>query len=161
MHYREIFKDKNMSGDISEKISDALEEFDGDNHELKMRLLYILNKGHMCEYSAKHRIMHMIPVAYIGADGNKMDGIKNMHEYMLAMGLSPDIAMRHVKAAYEKASAKAREKGFSAPIMDANEWDAFWAMAMMMADYWYTICGNAETAAMLAYQYLSDPDRKK
>lgn len=103
----------------------------------------------------------MKAVAFIGADGSRMSNVSTMHEYLDAMGLSPEMAHKHVSAAHEKASSKAREKGFSAPSLDVNMWDCYWAMAMMMADYWYTVCGNAETAAMLAYQYLSDPDRKK
>lgn len=63
-------------------------------------------------------------------------------------------------AACERAKAKAREKGFSAPPVDkANKWDCYWCMAMILADYWYTVCGDLDTASMMAYEYLSDPDR--
>lgn len=159
MKYKDLFKDKDMSGRTGEMISEAMDELAEDNVELKMKLAWILHKGHMCEYTATHKIKAMIPVACIGPDGNRMDGVKNMHDYLAAMGITPEIAHKHIKAAHERASMRAREKGFSAPSLDVNEWDCYWCIAMVMSDYWYTIGGNVEIASMLAYEYLSDPDR--
>ena len=62
-------------------------------------------------------------------------------------------------AAYEEAKPLASSKGFQAPRLEANEWDCLWCIAMMVADYWVTHNGDLKVAAMLAYQYLSDPDK--
>lgn len=159
MTYKEIFASKHMTDEISAQISDAMEEYAGDNHELKMKLAMILHDGHLCRYTAEHKIGEMEAVAYIGSDGHILRDAKSMHDYLAMMGLTPESAHRHVKAAYDKARAKAREKGFSAPELDVNEWDCYWCIAMIFADYWYTVCGNLDVASMLAYEYLSDPDR--
>lgn len=159
MTYRELFENKRMTDEISAQLSEAMEELAGDNHELKMKIAMIFHDGHLCRYTAEHKIKEMEPVAYIGADGHVINGIKGMMEYLSMMGITPESAHRHVKSAYEKARMKAREKGFSAPELDVNEWDCYWCIAMVLADYWYTVCGSLETASMIAYEYLSDPDR--
>ena len=159
--YRDIFKGKDMGPGVSEHISDAMEELAGDNDELKYRIAIILGKGHYCEYTANHKIKEMKAVAFIAPDGTKMSNINSMHEYLEAMGITPDSAHKHVAAAHEKASLKAREKGFAAPMLDVNMWDCYWCIAMILSDYWYSVWGDKEKAAMMAYEYLSDPDRKK
>jgi len=159
MTYRELFKGKKMTDEVSDRISEIMEAHAGGNEDMKHEIAMALHDGHMCEFSAMHKIRKMVPVAYIGTDGQRMHGVSSMHEYLSALGITPESAHRHVMLAHEKAASKAREKGFSAPPIDANAWDAYWCMAMMLADYWYTICGNLEDAAMMAYEYLSDPDR--
>lgn len=162
MTYRELFRGKPMPEEVSEKISEIMERHVGDNERMKYEIAMALHNGHLCEHTAKYRIHQMQPVAYIGPDGHMMHGIASMPEYLAAMGITPEIAHRHVMAAYERAKAKAREWGFSAPPMhEANQWDCYWCMAMVLADYWYTLCGSLEDAAMMAYEYLSDPDREK
>ena len=160
MTYRELFKDKRMTEEISDKVSEIMERYAGDNEHMKYELAVALHDGHLCEHTAHYRIKHMEAVAYIGTDGNIMHGVNSMHEYLTELGITPEIAHKHISAAYEKARAKAREKGFSAPQMgNVNAWDCYWCIAMILSDYWYTVCGNVEDAAMMAYEYLSDPDR--
>lgn len=160
MTYKELFKGKTMTDEISERISEIMERHAGEDEHMKYEIAIALHNGHLCEHTAKYRIHEMQAVAYIGHDGTVMHGINSMHEYLSAMGITPESAHKHITAAYEKARTKAREKGFTAPQLgNVNMWDCYWCIAMILSDYWYTVCGNVEDAAMMAYEYLSDPDR--
>ena len=97
----------------------------------------------------------MVPVTYLGITPEPHD----MMEMVEALGLTPMKAREMVYAAYEEAKPLASSKGFQAPRLEANEWDCLWCIAMMVADYWVTHNGDLKVAAMLAYQYLSDPDK--
>lgn len=158
MTYRELFENKRMTEEVSAQVSEAMEELVGDNHELKMRIAMIFHDGHLCRYTAEHKIKEMEAVAYIGPDGKTIEA-DSMHEYLSELGITPEVAHKKIRASYEKARMKAREKGFSAPELDVNEWDCYWCMAMVLADYWYTVFGDLDKASMIAYEYLSDPDR--
>ena len=45
-------------------------------------------------------------------------------------------------------------------VLDSNMWDCWWCVAMMLSDYWITVAGDPDMAYQMAYEYLSDPDRK-
>lgn len=51
---------------------------------------------------------------------------------------------------------------FEAPAIpqDTTIWDAYYAMAMVISDYWFSINGDMDKAAMMAYEVVSDIDRK-
>lgn len=117
----------------------------------------ILNDGHHDEYTAHTKIRHMKPVTYLGVSPEP----KDMVEFIEILGLTPMKAREMVHAAFEEAKTKASTMGIQAPRLEANEWDCLWCMAMMVADYWITHNGDLKVAAMLAYQYLSDPDKKE
>lgn len=135
------------------KMMDVVEEYTPEEGRIKIH--YLLNDGHDDEYSANAKISHMRPVAWIGATSTP----KDMHEYISILGLTPALAKQMVYEALDTARSKASSIGASAPSLKANEWDCYWCMAMMIADYWVTHWGDLDVAAMLAYQYLSDPDR--
>lgn len=122
--------------------------------EGKLCVHMTLNDGHHDEWSSCHMISKMVPVAYIGAEG-----CKDMEEYLEALGVTPKSAERLVKEAYEVARDKGSSMGITAPRLNSNMWDCYWALAMCISDYWVTHDGDLNVAAMLAYQYLSDPDR--
>ncbi len=158
MDARDIAKGKAIDNAMALRILDAIGERAGDNEGLLLEVADIVNNGHMCEFSAWRRIGRMRAVAYIGKDGKRIEA-DGMEDYLSGMGISADSANRLVLSAYERAKASARELGFSAPELDANRYDCLWAVAMVLSDYWHTVCGNLEKAAMIAYEYLSDPDR--
>ena len=115
----------------------------------------LLNDGHHDEYTATTMVHNMKPVAWIGTD-KKPSG---MEEYLSILGITPMFASDMVHGAYDKARKKGAEKGIDAPKLEANEWDCYLALAMCIADYWVTHWGDLDVASMLAYQYLSDPDK--
>lgn len=123
--------------------------------EGKLAIHHKLNGGHEDEWTSNHRISKMTPVVWLGADTIPHD----MHEYLTILGVTPKKAMDMVYSVYDEAKGKASSYGISAPKLNANEWDCYWCISMMMADYWLTHKGDLEIAAELAYQYLSDPDR--
>lgn len=88
--YRQIFKDKPMTEEVSERISEIMEHHAGDNEHMKYELAYALHGGHLCEYTADYRIRHMQAVAYIGEDKSLMHNVRSMHDYLSEMGISPD-----------------------------------------------------------------------
>ena len=116
--------------------------------------------GHLCEMTAMCRVKAMEPVALFD------DGLYHartnfpMVEYMEKKGISPQNAYNLVVSAYENACKKAASIGISAPKLPAktNQWDCYYVVAMMFADYWMTVGDDTEKAAMMAYEYLSDPD---
>ena len=61
---------------------------------------------------------------------------------------------------YEEARNMASELGITAPKPNANMWDCWWCIAMMLSDYWITVEGDVDKASQMAYEYLSDPDRR-
>lgn len=158
MEAREIARGKTIDSAMALRILDAIGEYAGDNEELLLGVADIVNGGHMCEFSAWHRIRRMEAVAYIGKEGKRIEA-SSMEDYLSEMGVTADSSHRLVLSAYERAKASARELGFTAPDLDANRYDCLWAVAMVLSDYWHTVCGDLEKAAMIAYEYLSDPDR--
>lgn len=158
MEAREIARGKTIDSAMALRILDAIGEYAGDNEELLLGVADIVNNGHMCEFSAWHRIKRMEAVAYIGKEGKRIEA-SSMEDYLSEMGVTADSSHRLVLSAYERAKASARELGFTAPDLDANRYDCLWAVAMVLSDYWHTVCGDLEKASMIAYEYLSDPDR--
>ena len=65
-----------------------------------------------------------------------------------------------VYAHYETSKEVSAKYGMSAPRLDSNMWDCWWCVAMMLSDYWITVAGDPDMAYQMAYEYLSDPDRK-
>ena len=136
-----------------QKMMEVVEREMPDDGRLCIHML--LNDGHHDEWSARHKISKMVPVAYIGAKTTPRD----MHEYLDMLGVTPSKATELVEAGYEKARRMGKELNISAPDINANQWDCYWCVAMMIADYWATHWGDLEVAGLLAYQYLSDPDK--
>lgn len=116
----------------------------------------IMAEGHEDEFTAYTKVSRMTPVAYIGVNQTP----SSFMEYLAILGVTPQLAYTIIHEAYDRAKQIAEGKGFVAPGLDANVWDCYWCLCMMIADYWVTHDGDLDTAAMLAYQYLSDPDRK-
>ena len=135
------------------KMMDIVEEKMPEDGRVCIHML--LNDGHHDEYTAHCKIRKMVPVTYLGITPEP----HYMMEMVEALGLTPMKAREMVYAAYEEAKPLASSKGFQAPRLEANEWDCLWCIAMMVADYWVTHNGDLKVAAMLAYQYLSDPDK--
>lgn len=135
------------------KMMKVVEEQMPDEGRLCIHML--LNEGHHDEWSAKYKISKMYPVAWLGVDTTPTC----MEEYLSLLGITPSRAKEMVYRAYEKARAKGNEIGITAPKLDANEWDCYWCLAMCISDYWITHWADLDVAAMIAYQYLSDPDR--
>ena len=160
MKFHEILKDKILNTEDFYKFIDLLDEHIPDNDCLKIELDKIINNGHYSEYTSKLSIEKMIPVAYIGLEGQVIYA-ENMCDYLAKLGITPEHAHSLVLEEYEKAKSAAAIKGFTAPILNCNKYDAFHSMAMILADYWYTVNGDLSKAAMIAYEYLSDPDKKK
>ena len=65
-----------------------------------------------------------------------------------------------VNETYEEARNMASELGITAPKPNANMWDFWWCIAMMLSYYWITVEGDVDKAYQMAYEYLSDPDRR-
>lgn len=120
-----------------------------------------LMDGHLCELTAMNKVKAMEPVALF--DDGLYHALTNfpMVEYMEKKGISPQNAYNLVVSAYENACKKAASVGISAPKLPAktNEWDCYYVVAMMFSDYWVTVEDDEDKAAMMAYEYLSDPDR--
>lgn len=123
--------------------------------EGKLEIHRYMNDGHEDEWSANYLISKMLPVAWLGVDEEPSD----MKEYLAMLGITPKTAKAMVEKAYNISREEGGRRNINAPKLDANEWDCYWCIAMMLADYWMTHMGDVEVASMLAYQYLSDPDR--
>lgn len=136
-----------------QKMMEVVEKYTPEEGRIKIH--FLLNDNHNDEYSANAQISRMVPVGYIGVSAKP----HNMHEYLSMIGLTPDIALSVVNDAWNKAREIASKHGIEAPRMTANMWDCYWCIAMIMSDYWATVQGDIDVAAMLAYQYLTDPDR--
>ena len=76
------------------------------------------------------------------------------------LGITPSKAYEMVYVHYETAKEVSAKYGISAPRLDSNMWDCWWCVAMMLSDYWITVAGDPDMAYQMAYEYLSDPDRK-
>ena len=76
------------------------------------------------------------------------------------LGITPSKAYEMVYAHYETSKEVSAKYGMSAPRLDSNMWDCWWCVAMMLSDYWITVAGDPDMAYQMAYEYLSDPDRK-
>ena len=139
--------------DKMQKMMQIVEEQMPDEGRLCIHM--ILNDGHHDEWSANYKISKMVPVAWLGVEKDP----SCMSEYLTMLGITPMVAKDMVYNSYEIAKTTASKHDFSAPKLNANEWDCYWCIAMCIADYWATHMGDIEVASMLAYQYLSDPDR--
>ena len=86
-----------------------------------------------------------------------------MHDYMVAMNLTPHNSKEMVEKAQDIAREKAVALSISAPKLpsEMNMWDAYYTMAMVLSDYWYTINGDMDKASMMAYEILSDVDKDR
>ena len=146
-----------------DKINSILEKIDECGDEmLKMEISEIMLDGHLCEESAVHKIGEMEPVVLM-KDGSRWSSQDKhiMCAYMNAIGIGPLKAHEHVLRAYEVAKQKGSTMGIQAPHLSdkLTVWDCWWCMAMIFSDYWVTTDSNPEKVAMMAYEYLSDPDK--
>lgn len=118
--------------------------------------------GHLCELTAMCRMKAMEPVALF-KDGGLYHPTTSfpMVEYMECMGISPQNAHNMVLNAYDNARKKASMMGISTPQLPTktNQWDCYYTVAMVFADYWMTVGDDTEKASIMAYEILSDPDR--
>ena len=155
---------KDIKTDISkEKFSKILECIDECGDEmLRMDISEIMLDGHLSEESAMHKIKKMEPVVLM-ADGKRWTSHTDypMCDYLDAIGITHTKAHEHVLRAYEKARQHGSEIGVNAPPLPdkLTAWDCLWCMAMIFADYWVSTEFNPDKVAMMAYEYLSDPDK--
>jgi len=154
---REIVGGRALDALQAKRLVGAIDELACDNELLLMELSRIANDGHLCEWSANRKISMMEPVACVDSEGRRTNA--SMAEWLASLGLTPGLAKSMVGKAHEKACETAKGMGFSAPSAAFNEWDAYWCMAMCLSDYWMTVGNDLQKAAMMAYEYLSDPDR--
>lgn len=116
----------------------------------------IVNKGHFCKHTARLAIEKMKPTLLLH-DSNAFYG--SMLEYLETVSLDEKTCSEMVYKAYRTAKEKGMEYNYEAPqLEELNEYDVYTAFAMVLADYWATVYGDFEKAAMLTYQWLSDPD---
>lgn len=154
MNYREIFKDKRMNDLQGAMLIDALEEWADDNDDLKVAIAIAAHEGHLCEYTAMHKIRHLKAPVYIDRDHKKVEAM-SMCEYMSKMGITPEISHRLMQDAFEKIKIKAREYGDMMIIPSFNMWDAHYEIAKALSIHWYTICGDLDIAASIAAEHVS------
>ena len=126
-----------------------------ERNEVMIRLM----DGHLCRETAMHKVENMKPVILIGPDGSPWTA-GNVNDYLATLGMTPEKIVADIKMAESVARQKASELGISLKSIDTcTMWDMYWCFAMMVSDYWYSVNGSMDEAAMLAYEYLSDPDR--
>lgn len=132
---------------------DRQEEMD----DFLVRLSGVLEGGHFSLATAEWAMERMQPTLLIH-NGERYRG--TLLGFMADKGLNAAMCRRMVDEAYRKAYDEGLKYGYSAPpIRDCiNEYDAYAAFAMVLADYWMDVCGDMDEAAMLTYQWLSDPD---
>lgn len=153
MTFREILKDKKMDDHSVEHFIDAMDDYLEDHEDFKMAVSLIVNDGHLCEYSAKHKILELHPVVLLDGEGTPLS-VKDMCEYLTLRGITPDISHKAVSSAYDELRIMAREKGASLAELKANKWDAFYAMAKVFACHWFSVKGDMSKAAALACEHL-------
>lgn len=153
MRYRDIFKDKHMTDLQGSMLLEALEEWADDNEDLKIAMAMAAHEGHMCEYTAMHKVKCLKAEVYIDSEGRKMHA-ECMHDYLSKMGITPELAHRLVTSAHESVKIKTREMGVVLIEPKYNMWDAYYNLAKAFAVHWYTICGKSEVAASIAFEHL-------
>lgn len=150
-----------MSKDKLRKLLECIDEC-GDEM-LRIEVSEIMLDGHLSEESAMHKIKMMEPVVLM-VDGKKWTSHKEhpMCDYLDTIGIKDTKALEHVQRAYEKARQHGSEIGINAPPLPdkLTAWDCLWCMAMIFADYWISVGEDIDKASMMAYEYLSDPDKQ-
>lgn len=129
---------------------------DNVEDDLLMCMKMAINDGHHDEWTSRYAVSEMVPVCYVGMNPKP----KSMCEWMDMLGITPSKAYEMVYAHYETSKEVSAKYGMSAPRLDSNMWDCWWCVAMMLSDYWITVAGDPDMAYQMAYEYLSDPDRK-
>lgn len=145
------------------KLLDMLEE--SADEEMQLCIAELLMDGHLCEKTANHKIDKLKAPVLLSAPDKKWSTSKEypMHDYMVAMNLTPHNSKEMVEKAQDRAREKAVALSISAPKLpsEMNMWDAYYTMAMVLSDYWYTINGDMDKASMMAYEILSDVDKDR
>ena len=129
---------------------------DNVEDDVLMCMKMAINDGHHDEWTSRYAVSEMVPVCYVGMNPKP----KSMCEWMDMLGITPKKAYDMVNDTYEEARNMASELGITAPKPNANMWDCWWCIAMMLSDYWITVEGDVDKASQMAYEYLSDPDRR-
>lgn len=147
-----------------DKISKILSILDDKaDKDLWMEVAETAMDGHLCEGTALNKVEKMKPVILFSDIDARWECKEEfpMTQYMETIGLTAPRCHEMVLKAYEIAKDKASGFGVNAPNLPSGitPWDCYWSMAMMNADYWYTLLGNQEKASMMAYEYLSNPDK--
>lgn len=146
------------------KAMELLEYLEETDDELRLKVAELLMDGHLCELTATRRIESMKAPVLMSAPDTRWATEEEypMLDYMKAMNLSATDCYQKVENAYAKAREKANTLSFEAPAIpqDTTIWDAYYAMAMVISDYWFSINGDMDKAAMMAYEVVSDIDRK-
>lgn len=137
-----------------ERIVEIVKESADDCTMLQIKM--VLNDGHHDEWTSRYLVSGMEPVCYVGM----VKKPSSMCEWMDMLGITPKKAYDMVNETYEEARNMASELGITAPKPNANMWDCWWCIAMMLSDYWITVEGDVDKASQMAYEYLSDPDRR-
>ena len=147
------------------KSIELLEYLEESDDELRLGIAELLMDGHLCELTATKRVERMkAPVLMEAPDARwATDEEYPMLDYMKAMNLSEKVCYNKIEEAYQKANSKAMALSFSAPPIpqSVNVWDAFYTMAMVISDYWYSINGDLDKASMMAYEVVSDIDKDR
>lgn len=147
------------------KAMELLEYLEETDDELRLKVAELLMDGHLCELTATRRIERMKAPVLMSAPDMRWATEEEypMLDYMKAMNLSARDCYNKIEEAYTRAQGKASALSVTAPpIPEAvNIWDAFYAMAMVISDYWMTINGDMDRASMMAYEVVSDIDRDR
>lgn len=153
MRYKDIFKDKKMTDAQGEMLLEALEKWADDNEELKIATALAAHEGHLCEYTAMHKVRKMQPVVYISEEGKHIE-VSSMCDYMSKIGVTPEVAYSHVNDAWNSLKTKSRELGVALDEPKFNIWDAYYNVAKAFCVHWYTICGKPKVAASIALEHI-------
>lgn len=157
----EIFNERNVSKEKMEKIISMLDE--KADEQLCLAVTEELMDGHLCEMTAMKKVSEMVPVILYSAPNEKWQTGEQhpMPKYMETMGLTAQRCYDMVMNACEKAKEKGASLGISAPSIpqETTIWDAYYSIAMCNSDYWITLSGDQEKAAIMAYEIISDPDK--
>ena len=145
------------------KAMELLEYLEETDDEMRLGIAELLMDGHLCELTATAKVEKMKAPVLMSAPDKvwTTDDKYQMCTYMSAVGLTPKYCKELVEKAHERAVEFASKLGVSAPHLphDMNMWDAYYNMAMVLSDYWYSINGDMNKAAMMAYEVISDIDR--
>ena len=135
-----------------EMVSDFLNSLDCEKEikDLMVEQLGLFNDWHFNKDISKHIIEKMVPAV----------GNESICNVLKMNGIDCYRAKDMVHEAYALAVNKASDHGWKAPKIPEkyNEWDYYTVFAMIISDHWMTIDGDMGKAAILAYEFMSDPD---
>ena len=110
-----------------------------------LEAMLVLSDGHYTRGLAEMSIGMIVPSVMYCENGTKYEG--DFHEYLEKMNVDYYTARNMIEEHVGKLDS------------DITCGDAYYALAMVYADYGLAIHGNKELALKLAYGWLNDPDR--